>query len=298
MPACSTARSTIPLDYDPSQVWPKGVQSGQYPQQAPDVSGPVLVQSTVNPASPEIKTAGMTSTRSLPVQADERKARRERIHVLWGEIAQASDAKSLMKEIKELYLLHLQSINDSSFAGERARNRSIWGGMIRNYLSGNQSQNRGGVPRKLSGSQAEALMLMDEHEAYRFGRYSEAQKKVTEYAPYITSTRGKIVHMTDNMNLLDRQGSYKEELALLDKVKQAEVSLGVSGEQVNASYQIAAEEMQSDLDKQTAAKSGSDISAETPGNEHNATTSTKPVVTALKPTIPIPLIPRQQSAMS
>ena len=192
------------------------------------------------------------------------------------------------KKMGELYQLHMMSYGDSSFASERAQDRSIWDGMIQHYLSGNQSENPGGV--SLSTSQAEQLMLMDEHEAYRFGRYGAAQKKVTEYAPYITSTRGKIIHMTDQMNLLDQQGSYKEELALLDKVKQAEVSLGASKEIVDARYQIAAEEMEGALG-QADSKSGSTAPGETSGNDQSTTASVKPAVTALKTNYPNPFNP-------
>ncbi len=272
------------LYYDPCGIIGCGVQSGQYPQHmAPSSPEPMLVRGVSKETSPEVQMSTSPSKTSSVSLASNQTKLRARMHTLWGEIAQASDGQSLMKETQELYMLHLVSYKDSSFSSERKQDRTLWDGMIRNYLNG--SPITGANEITLSAAQAERLMLMDEHEAYRFGRYAEAQKKVTEYAPYISSARGKIAHMTDQMNLLDVQGSYKQELALLDKVEQAEVSLGEPAKQVAARYQIAQENIQEALNLKMAGSNGA------VGNLSDSVASVKPTRTALNANYPNPFNP-------
>ena len=186
-----------------------------------------------------------------------------------------------MKDIEDLYRLHLMSLNDTSFASERKQDRTIWDGIIASYLSGSQTGST-----SLSASQAEQLMLMDLHEAYRSGQYGEARNKIDQYKSYITSARGNIALMVNQMNLLDQQGSYQQELALLDKVEQAEVKLGESAKQVAARYQIARENIQEALGQ--VAGSGSNGVA---GNKTDSVVSVKPAKTTLKANYPNPFNP-------
>ncbi|HKI47056.1 MAG TPA: T9SS type A sorting domain-containing protein, partial [Balneolales bacterium] len=272
------------LSYDPCAIIGCGVPSGGYPQHmAPSSPEPMLVRGVSKETSPEVQMNTSPSKTSSVSLASSKAELRARMHTLWGKIAQASDGQGLMKEIQELYMLHLVSYRDSSFSSERKQDRTLWDGMIRNYLNG--SPITGANEITLSATQAERLMLMDEHEAYRFGRYAEAQKKVTEYAPYISSARGKIAHMTDQMNLLDARGSYKQELALLDKVEQAEVSLGEPAKQVVARYQIAQENIQEALNLKMAGSNGA------VGNLSDSVASVRPTRTALNANYPNPFNP-------
>ena len=271
------------LTFDPSGG--AGVGSSNYPgKMAPSVSEPVLVQKKTSKVSSEtsgVKMVTSSTTAATGTKKQEREIRREQIHDLWGKISQAPDAKSKMKDIRELYRLHLMSVYDTSFATERRQDRTIWDGLIQGYLSGSQTG-----PSSLSSSQAEHLMLTDLHEAYRSGRYVEARNKIDQYKPYITSAKGNIALMVNQMNLLDQQGSYQQELALLDKVEQAEVKLGEPAKQVAARYQIARENIQEALGQ--VAGSGSNGAA---GNKADSVVSVKPARTTLNANYPNPFNP-------
>ncbi len=291
----SSSLFTGPVDYsyyltfDPSGG--AGVGSGNYPgAMAPSVSEPVLVEGQARETSSGTAEVKMitSSTAASTTEKQEREIRREQMHTLWSEIAQASDAQSKVKDIRELYLLHLMSLNDTSFTSERKQDRTIWDGTIRDYLSGSQT-----VSPSLSASQAEHLMLMDIHEAYRFGRYGEAAKKMAQYEPYITSAKGKIALMINQMNLLDHQGAYKDELTLLDKVKQAEISLGTSEDRVNAEYQMVGGLIQDAMNRKSsgAGAAGSASAGENSGNTKDIAPSDKPAKTTLKANYPNPFNP-------
>ena len=227
----------------------------------------------------------MTSSSGTQKEKD---LRRDRIHTLWSDITTASDSKSLMSDMRELYKLHLMSRGDTSFSDEMAQDRALWGSMIGHYLAGKQSLNPGGI--HLSASQVQPLMLMDEHEAYRFGRFSEAREKVAQYAPYITSPQGKLMNMTDDMNLLEQQGSYQQALAMLDQVEQEEETMGVPQKQVTERYAIARYEMQQAMkpgDPEIAVSSG--MSGKSGADALMA--SSKPSVTTLRPNYPNPFNP-------
>ena len=270
------------LTFDPSIY--AGLGSNDYPSQmAPSNPESVLVQKKTSEASSGTAGVKMTTSSSTAsaTKKQEQEIRRERMHALWDEISQAPDAKSTMKDIRELYRLHLMSVYDTSFATERSQDRSVWTGLIRNYLSGSQT---GAI--SLSSSQAEHLMLIDLHEAYRAGRYEDARKKIDQYKSDITSAEGNIALMVNQMNLLDRQGSYQQELALLDKVEQAEVKLGEPAKQVAARYQIARENLQRALGQ--VAGSGSNGAA---GNIADSVASVKPAKTTLKANYPNPFNP-------
>ncbi len=273
------------LTYDPSTS--AGVGSNNYPHQVvPSNPEPMLVRGGTQEPPSEMKTMATTKYGGFPTPAtNERERRRQRMKSLLGQLAQPASAQSLMAGMKELYKLHMMSRGDTTFADQLSQDRSLWDGLIGHYLSGDQSQNPGGV--RLSASQAERLMLMDEHEAYRFGRYEETQKKVTKYAPYITTTRGKIMNMADRMNLFHWKKDYQRELTLLDKVEQAEVSLGEPAKQVAARYQIARENMQQALEQQMAGSGSGGIA----GNKADSAASVKPDHTNLQANYPNPFNP-------
>ena len=188
--------------------------------------------------------------------------------------------------MRVLYTLHLLTRGDSTFAGEQKQDRSLWGRIISDYLAGRPFT--GSRPIVISEARAERLMLMDEHEAYRFARYAEAQQKVKNYASHIHSPQGHIAHMTDQMNLRDQQGHYQKELSLLDQVEQAEVSLGASREEVHAQYAIARYRMRQDLQQQAPVGAGS---SGTTAETADSSAATEPVVTAFKAPYPNPFNP-------
>ncbi len=275
------------LSSDPSTS--AGVGSNNYPQQkAPINSETMMTQSVPHGSNGKPGLMASNSANRQSLTSNERNLRKERMHFLVGQLGEATDAQSIMNDMRQLYKLQLMSRGDTSFTSEVNQNRALWGAMIQHFLSGTQKLNPGGIT--LSASQIETLMLMDEHEAYRFGRYDEAQKKVKEYAPYITSTTGKIVNMTDQMNLLDRRGSYQEALTMLDKIKDAEVSLGQSKETVDAQYEIASEELQNAIvrGKSNLASSGMDGTLK---NLEDSSTPFKPGTTALNANYPNPFNP-------
>ena len=277
------------LSFDPSGG--AGVGSGNYPgEMAPSVSKPVLVQKKTSEAPPGTSELTMATSSKTPsgTKKPERELRKERMHALWGEITQATGAQNKIKDIRALYRLHLMSLDDTSFAAERKQDRTIWDGLIQDYLSGSQTGSTA-----LSASQAQDLMLMDVHEAYRFGRYTEAKKKMAQYGPYITSARGKIALLINKMNLLDHQGSYKEELVLLDKVKQAEVSRGASKDQVEAEYQMVSGLIHDAMIRKAsgAGAAGSASTGENSGNKKAISVPAKPDRTTLKTNYPNPFNP-------
>ncbi|HKI46736.1 MAG TPA: T9SS type A sorting domain-containing protein, partial [Balneolales bacterium] len=243
-----------PVDYsgyltsDPCLQGGPGCGAGaEYPgQMAPTSPEHMLVQQTANRLTMDTKKVASTTGVSGGALSNDLQKRRALMHTLWGEIYNAKDGQSLIKMMQQLYLLHMASWGDTSFTSERKQDRTLWGGMIQDYLNGTHVSDANNVI--LSASQVEQLMLMDEHEAELFGRYVEARSKVSKYTPYITSTRGKLALMTDRMNLLDQQGYHQKALAMLDKVEQTEVSLGVPQKQVQAEYAIAQQQMQGAID--------------------------------------------------
>jgi len=279
------------MSYDPCvQIGGCGVASDQYPQQVgPYTLQLMVVKNTASKASSEssgesIKSGNKISTTFTPVSKSVyRKKRRALMHSLWSSITNDNNANRLMSEMHELYRLDLESHGDTSFTSERNTDRLMWRSMIQKYLIGKQIQNAGGV--QLSASQVADLMIMDEHEAQRFGKYTEASKKVDEYTPYITDPRQKVALEIDHMNLMNEQGNYKQALAMLDNMEQGEIALGMKSKRVHALYKIAQDNMQQTMKKQQAQA----------GNQNKkkmaATTSTQPDKTILQPNYPNPFNP-------